>query len=168
MNSTKKIVITALFTAFIALLTMFPHIRLSAGIGYIHLGDALIIAAVFYIGKYSIAAAAIGSAIADTILGFFLPYAPITFVIKGLMALSAYLVMGKSDTLPRIIIAAIICEIIMFAGYFLFDTVLFGFAGAVGTLVFSLVQAASGIVIGTIICYIIRETRLKEKYNING
>lgn len=120
----------------------------------------------FLTGKYGIPAAAIGSAIADTVTGYFLPYAPFTFVLKGLMAFAAFAIMGRKDTLPRIIAAAAVCEAIMFSGYFLFDAALYGLYPALGTLVFSLIQAAGGIVVGSLVCYVLKKTRFKDKYNI--
>ena len=122
----------------------------------------------FLTGKYGIPAAAIGSAIADTVTGYFLPYAPFTFVLKGLMAFAAFAIMGRKDTLPRIIAAAAVCEAIMFSGYFLFDAALYGLYPALGTLVFSLIQAAGGIVVGSLVCYVLKKKRFKDniKYDV--
>lgn len=165
MKKTKKIVMTALFTAMIAVLTMFPKIPVPAG-GYIHLGDSLIIAAVYFLGILSIPAAAIGSALADIISGYAV-YAPATFVIKALMALVAYIVIGKKDNITGFIIASVFAELVMMTGYFLFDTILYGIAGALPTLLYSFMQASGGIIIGVAICVLSKKAGLKEKYFID-
>ena len=88
--SVKKLTFTGLMAALICVLTMFPHIPNPAGSGYIHLGDGMILLAAMVVGPLAIPAAAIGSALADLFSGYAL-YAPATAVIKGLVALIAWL-----------------------------------------------------------------------------
>lgn len=164
MRHSKNIVISSLFTAFITLLTLFPQIPIAAGSGYIHMGDAFIITAAYFIGVYGVPAAAIGSILADIISGYSI-YVPATFIIKGLMAFTTYLLLRKNNNIAGVIFAAVICEIIMSAGYFLYDTVIYGFAAAAVTLPFSLIQAGAGIIIGSALCLVIKKLNLKEKFN---
>ena len=90
--SVKKLTFTGLMAALICVLTMFPHIPIPAGSGYIHLGDGMILLAAMVVGPLAIPAAAIGSALADLFSGYAL-YAPATAVIKGLVALIAWLML---------------------------------------------------------------------------
>jgi uncharacterized membrane protein len=161
MKNTKKLVLTALFAALICLLTMFPLVNLPNQ-GYIHLGDGLIITAAFFIGIYSVPAAAVGSCLADLILGAF-NYSPATFIIKGLMALAAYVIIKRKPDLPGFISGAVAAEIIMIGGYFLYDTLLYGVAFAAGNVLLGLIQVAGGIVIGVSVSIVIKKLNLKEK-----
>ena len=88
-NNNKKIenmVMTALMTALITVVTIIIPIPVPFTNGYIHLGDSMIFLAVIIIGwRGGAVAAAVGSALADLLLGF-VYWAPWTFVIKGGMA----------------------------------------------------------------------------------
>ena len=96
MNSNlKKIVMTALFAALSCVATMSIHIPTPGTGGYIHPGDAVVILSGVILGPvYGLLAGGIGSAMADLIGGYFI-YVPITFVIKGLVALAAGLIYQK-------------------------------------------------------------------------
>jgi len=117
--SVKKLTLTGLMAALICVLTMFPHIPIPAGSGYIHLGDGMILLAAMLLGPLAIPAAAVGSMLADIFSGFAL-YAPATFVIKGLVALVAWLLYRKGHIL-RTVIAFTAAEAVMVAGYFAFE-----------------------------------------------
>ena len=117
--SVKRLTFAGLMAALICVLTMFPHIPIPAGSGYIHLGDGMILLAAMLLGPLSIPAAAVGSMLADLFSGFAL-YAPATFVIKGLVALAAWLLYRKGHIL-RTVIAFTAAEAVMVAGYFCFE-----------------------------------------------
>lgn len=153
-NNTKKIVWASLFAALTAVATMLAFPVPSMTNGYVNAGDALVIISAFLLGPYYGAiAAGIGSAITDLAYGYFI-YAPATLIIKGLMALAAgtiLLRLGKKHRVFTAICASIIAEIIMLAGYFGYETVLYGFAGAVGSLIGNGIQAVFGAVAGTVL-----------------
>ena len=115
----KKLTFTGLMAALICVLTMFPHIPIPAGSGYIHLGDGMILLAAMTVGPFAIPAAAIGSMLADLFSGFAL-YAPATFLIKGLTALIAWL-LYKRGSIMRTVLAFAAAEAAMVAGYFIFE-----------------------------------------------
>ena len=96
MNSNlKKIVMTALFAALACVATMSIRIPTPGTGGYIHPGDAIVILSGVVLGPgYGLLAAGIGSALSDLIGGYFV-YVPITFVIKGLVALVSGLIYQK-------------------------------------------------------------------------
>ena len=151
---TKKLVFTALFTALTCVATMIIKIP-SPLKGYINLGDCMVLAAGWLLCPfYGFIAAGLGSALADLFSGY-LVYAPATFVIKGLMALCAYwlfnVLCGKAGNFPSRIISGIIAEIIMVAGYFLFEGFLYGFAPSLVNIPANAVQGAVGLVLGVII-----------------
>ena len=95
-NSSKKnlklIAICGIFAAFVFIGT---ELRIPTAIGYMNLGDAVILMASYFIGPAAFFPAAIGSALGDLIAGYPVYIAP-TFVIKGLMGLVAALIMSRS------------------------------------------------------------------------
>lgn len=163
MKNTKTIVTTSMFAALICVLTMFPKMPLPYMYGYIHLGDSIIIAAAFFIGIYCVPAAAIGSCLADVFSGYFI-YAPVTFALKALMAFTAFVIIKKKPDLIGFVLSAFAAELIMTAGYFVFEYFLYGIVASFGNIGFNLVQGGASIVLGVILCYAIKKWELREKY----
>ncbi|MBQ3131681.1 MAG: ECF transporter S component, partial [Clostridia bacterium] len=88
-----------------------------------------------------------GSGLADILLGSAL-YAPATFVIKGLMALIAAKLLKKgSMRIPRLLVSGIV----MVAGYFAYECIIYGASVAVLSVPANLIQAVLGAVLGSII-----------------
>ena len=85
----KKIVLTALFAALSCVATMSIKLPTPGTGGYIHPGDAMVILSGVVLGPWwGLLAGGIGSAMADLLGGYFV-YVPITFAIKGLVAVCA-------------------------------------------------------------------------------
>ncbi len=120
-SSVQRLTHCALLSALICLLTMFPRIALPSG--YVHLGDGLVLLGVSLLGTWGIPAAAVGSMLADLLA--FPVYAPATFFIKGLMALTACAALGKTPGLWRRAMAFAAAEMVMLLGYFVFEWVFF-------------------------------------------
>ncbi|MBR3764626.1 MAG: ECF transporter S component [Clostridia bacterium] len=148
--SVKKLTFTGLMAALICVLTMFPHIPIPAGSGYIHLGDGVILLAVMLVGPLAIPAAAIGSMLADLFSGFAL-YAPATFVIKGLVALIAWL-MYRRGSIARTVLAFILAEAAMVGGYFAFEWFV-AREYAVVDILGNTIQGVSGVALGVAFTY---------------
>ena len=125
MNSNlKKIVMTALFAALACVATMSIRIPTPGTGGYIHPGDAIVILSGVVLGpSYGLLAAGIGSAMSDLLGGYFV-YVPITFVIKGLIALFSGLVYQKiaKDSKSRyvaVLLGGVIDIVLVAGGYFI-------------------------------------------------
>ena len=129
--------------------------------GYLNLGDAVVLLSGAVLSPlYAFLAAAIGSSIADLSSGFFI-YAPATFIIKGLMA---YLVASASKhTLSRPpfpkFIAAVVAEIIMVSGYYIFEGFLYGFGVSMINIFPNALQGVVGFVIGMILIRVFKKRR---------
>ncbi len=116
--------------------------------GYFNTGDLFVLLAGWCLGPvYGAAAAAVGSCLADVLSGFAL-YAPVTFVIKGAVACAAWavhaalrraIVRERLDFVARLL-SAMAAELCMVAGYFLFESILYGFAGAAASLAGNFLQ----------------------------
>lgn len=165
----RKIVFTALMASLICVATMIIKIPTPLH-GYINLGDAIVLLAAWTLGPlYGCAAAGIGSALADLFSGYAM-YAPATFVIKGLMALVAWAVykkIKKTRSTVFLCISAILAELLMVVGYYIFEGVLYGFVPSLVNVPANLIQGLGGVVFGIILKksigkYIIADERKGE------
>ena len=86
----------ALSGIFAALVLIGTELKIPTTIGYINLGDGVILVASYFLGPVAFFPAAIGSALGDLIAGYPIYIAP-TFVIKGLMGVVAGLIMSKAQ-----------------------------------------------------------------------
>ena len=144
----KKLSFAALFAALCLVSTLLVSVPLPNG--YFNVGDVLVLLAAWCLGGvWGGVAAAIGSALADLWSGFAL-YAPATFFVKGLDALAAFgvawlvkkiLPAQKLDVIARLL-GAICGELVMVVGYFLFESMLYGFATAALSLAYNALQGA--------------------------
>lgn len=155
----KKTALSALLAAICFIVTRLIAIPSFYTKGYINIGDCAVLLCAFVPGGiYGALAAAIGSALSDLTAGYPV-YVPATFVIKGLMVLAAYPVFLKAKNckshakrIALILVGCVTAEIIMVAGYFLYELALYG-AAAVLSIVGNLIQAVTCAVIGTAAVY---------------
>lgn len=150
-SKTKKIVLSALIAALVCVATMIIKIP-SPLKGYINLGDGIVLIAGWMLSPgYGFFAAGLGSALADLFSGY-ITYAPVTFIIKGTMALIAFfcfkLMSKKLGKLTSEIIGAVLAEIVMIMGYFVFEGCMYGFAPSAVNIPANAVQGVAGIIIG--------------------
>lgn len=147
-NRIHRMVMAGLLAALIMALTIVVAIPIPSLAGaYVNLGDAGVYLAALLLGNpWGALCAAVGSALADLLLGSALYMAP-TFFIKGLMALCAAAMLRRRQgklLLPALASAGLI----MPAGYLLFESALYGFGTAVLGLPANLLQYAVGVALG--------------------
>ena len=154
-NNLKKLILAALFAALSCVATMSIRIPTPGTSGYIHPGDAIVILSGVILGPvWGFLAGGIGSALSDLIGGYFI-YVPITFVIKGLVALAAgllYQKVGKNQKSRYIaVILGGVADIILVAGgYFVCEFFISG-AGAAASIPANIIQGVGGLVISCIL-----------------
>jgi len=143
----KKLTTTALMAAVIYVVTYLIKIPMPlASGGYINIGDAPVyIGAALLGGPAGMAAAAIGSSLADLSSGYVFYILP-TALIKGLMGIVCGKLMEK-ESFRRFLTTAIIGGAIMTFGYAAFDTAFFNFNQALAAIPFNLVQWAAGVAV---------------------
>lgn len=155
MHKLQQMVAAAMLAALtcIATLVLVIPIPIASG-GYINLGDCIVLLSGWFLGPvYGCAAAAIGSFLADVFTGF-LAYAPATLLIKGLMALLAGLLFQtlrkacpKQHFVSRLL-SAVLCELFMAGGYFLYECLLLGNGiAAVAGIPWNLLQGAAAVIL---------------------
>lgn len=148
------LVYCGLFIALVVIATAF--LKVPTAIGYVNLGDGVIFASAAVLGPYAAVIGGVGSALADIMAGYTI-YAPATLVIKGLMGfVVSKMIIDFSKNSARNIFVYIIAELLMVAGYFIFESFLYGVPLAAGSLISNLVQGAFGVIIAVILTPIIR------------
>ena len=154
-NNLKKLILAALFAALSCVATMSIRIPTPGTGGYIHPGDAIVILSGVILGPvWGFLAGGIGSALSDLIGGYFV-YVPITFMIKGLVALAAGLLYQKVGKTQKSRYAAVVlggvADIILVAGgYFVCEYFIYG-AGAAASIPANIIQGLGGLVISCIL-----------------
>ncbi|MBQ8540323.1 MAG: ECF transporter S component [Clostridia bacterium] len=156
---TKTTVTAALFAALICITTLIIKIP-SPFKGYMNLGDCVVLLSGWLLPPfYSFFAAAIGSALADIFSGYII-YVPITFVIKGLMALCANLIFNKAHNFMGATAAAVIggiaAEILMSTGYYIFEGILYGFIPSLAGIPANIVQGIAGLITGLLLLKLLK------------
>ena len=154
-NNLKRLVLAALFAAVACVATMSIRIPTPGTNGYIHPGDAIVILSGVILGPvWRFLAGGIGSALSNLIGGYFM-YVPVTFVIKGLVALVAghlYQKIGKTQKSRYVaVVLGGVADIILVAGgYFVCEYFIYG-AGAAASIPANIIQGIGGLVISCIL-----------------
>ncbi len=164
--TTKKLVMTALFMALTMIATMF--IRIPLPLGYVNLGDAFIFLSVFLLGPVcGTIAGGVGAGLAD--LFGYITYAPGTLVIKSAMAILTWLIYqilknATKRTVLAEIAGGIVGTIVMAAGYFLYEVLLFTTAGvAILNMPWNLLQGGVGLAIAVAVMRVLSATKVLDK-----
>lgn len=148
-NSVNRLVLAGLLAAIIFVLTL-VHVPIPTVAGaYINLGDAGVFAAAFLLGwPWGAMAAAVGSALADIVLGSAI-YAGATFLIKGAMALLAVFLFKKwKHHLPALLCAGLLMPL----GYYLYEAVFLALGpAALIDVLWNLLQYAAGVAVGLLL-----------------
>mgnify|MGYP003292480534 FL=1 len=162
-SKTKRIVITALMAAMVCVATMIIKIP-SPMKGYLNIGDCIVLLCGWLLSPgYGFVAAGLGSALADMFSGY-ITYAPATFLIKGSMALIAFacfkLMNKRLGRLPSQIIGAVLAEIVMVFGYFVFEGFMYGFVPSAVNIPANAVQGAAGLILGIILVKVFERLKI--------
>ena len=150
-TNSQKLILAAMFAALTAVSTMV--IQIPAPTGYVNLGDAVALLAGMILGPaYGFAAAGLGAALGDLMLGWGM-YAPGTFVIKvAVAAVASFLLLlynkkNCEPTLPRLLVCTVPAEVLMALGYFVYETAVLKYgAGAAAAIPANLMQGLVGVV----------------------
>ncbi len=154
-NKTFEITRTAVIAALVFVATQF--IKVPLPFGYANMGDCFVILSGWVIGGgYGCVAAVAGSILADVISGYAI-YVPASLIIKAIMSFVAYKgfqfaikFSGKKRRMVLIIIA-MIAELIMVTGYFLYEIILYEIGGAMVSLMGNILQGLVAVVTSNII-----------------
>lgn len=152
----KKLILAALFAALACVATMSIRIPTPGTGGYIHPGDAIVILSGVILGPvWGLLAAGIGSALADLLGGYFI-YVPITFAVKGLIALIAGIIFQKvgktkNSRYTAVLLGGVADIILVAGGYFLCEIPMYGVAAAAASVPANIIQGVGGLVISIVL-----------------
>lgn len=170
LEKTLKLTYTAMLTAMVCVATML--IRIPTMVGYTNLGDGFILLSAFLFGPfYGAVAGGVGSMLADILSGYAF-YAPATLIIKGLIAVIAALLwkaMSKSggDKVWKKILASLVAELWMAAGYWTFETLFLGEAkAALASIPNNIAQGLVGVVLGMVLYYALSKLPMWKKVQL--
>lgn len=157
-NRIFKLVMAAMFASLVCVATMVIKVPTPTN-GYVNLGDCIVLLSGWLLGPvYGALAAAIGSCLADLFAGY-PTYAVATFVIKGLVALLAYVIYRRKNVILAIV-SAILAELFMVLGYFLFEWFFMGYGiGAAVGIPGNLVQGAVGAALALILLNVFTQNK---------
>lgn len=163
----RLLCVCAMFTALVCVATTF--FSLPAGpVGNVNLGDVIIIITTLALGPYGAIASGIGAMLADLMSPYAI-YAPATLIVKialSLVCYYVYRVLKKTIKLDYLsmLIGAVCGELTMVLGYFLYEGILYGFATALLSVPFNLIQGGIALVVGTLISYFILKNNTVKKF----
>lgn len=175
----QKLVLAALLAAFTTIATMIIKLP-TPTMGYIHLGDALVLLCGIILGPISGGiAAGIGSMFADLFSGY-VSFAPATLIIKAATACICGFIFHKLNlkTSIKIIISSIPAELIMVLGYFLYEiflsvaatgnytasAIISGAAASIVGVPFNILQGIVGIAISLLLVPILSNVKEIQCY----
>ena len=166
-----KVIYSAVLAALTCVATMVIRIPSFAAVGYVNIGDTIVLICGWLLGGiYGALAAGIGSGLADLLAGYGY-YVPGTFIIKFLMALVAYLIYKKlaSKQFVALITSGIIAEIIMIVGYFFYKALILGkgFAAAVPSVFSNLVQGITCLILGIVLFYALEKAKFNQFFRVS-
>lgn len=162
-----KMASTSMFTAMIFLLTRFVCIPVA--VGYVHFGDALVyIVASTLGGPYSIFCACVGEMLADITFGY-VYYAPVTLIVKALVALPFVLVCKRSEKIltPLTAILTLLSGALTVLCYFIADLIINKGYAAVN-ITGNVIQALGSAVIFIVLAAALDTAKLKKKLFMKG
>ena len=162
-TKTQKIVLSALLASLVCVATMLIKIP-SPLKGYLNLGDCVVLLSGWVLSPvYGFLTAGIGSALADIFSGYII-YAPATFIIKGLMAVTACFVFKLMSTKGKNTISKIVsgtlAEILMVIGYFLFEGFMYGFIPSAVNIPANAMQGVAGLILGILLIRMFEKSKL--------
>lgn len=169
--TTKKIAFLGLFTSLILVTTLFIKIPNPVA-GYTNLGDTFIFLGAALFGPiFALISGAVGSALADVLLGFS-AYAPFTLVVKGLEGLLAGLLIKaflkiKLNKHAAVIVAFIISAVEMVFGYFLTNDCLYGLSAGIASLLSDCFQGGLSVIFAYLLTLSLSKIKYVNKYTNN-
>ncbi len=163
----QKLVSASLFTAIICVATMIVKIPSPATNGYFNLGDCFVLLSAWLLGPlYGALAAGLGSALADILSGY-AQYAPATFIIKALMAVSAYFIFRMLSKKPFVarLVSGVVAEAVMVLGYFGYEAVILSYGlAAAGSIVSNIMQGIVGAVAAIAVATLISKNKTLNSF----
>lgn len=166
-HNSQSLVLYSLFIALVATVTYFGF---PMAFGYINLGDAVIFSIALVFGPVAgLISGAIGSALADVILGYAV-WAPFTFVIKGLegylVGLASVAFMKYGFKSKKVSLMLGFAFLVLNVGYFFTGAFLYSFPAAIADAPLNIVQGIVAISLALPLAPIIKRVSTSVRYTL--
>ncbi|MEL7609955.1 MAG: ECF transporter S component [Bacillota bacterium] len=141
----NRLTTAGMLCALIVVLTIFVSIPIPGVMGaYLNAGDVGVYLTAYLLGgPLAALVGGVGSALADLIIGSAI-YAPATLLIKAATAFTAALLFRRFSGWKQLI-APFVAGLVMCAGYFLYECLLYGAPTAAASILFNLIQMGGAI-----------------------
>ncbi|MBR2875800.1 MAG: ECF transporter S component [Clostridia bacterium] len=160
----QRVIFSALFSALICVATMVVKIPTPFH-GYVNLGDCIVLLAAWSLPMgYGFLSAGLGSALADLLSGY-VAYAPATFIIKGIMVVVVNVVMKLCNSEKKYFtkgLAGSIAEVVMVAGYYIFEGVIYGFKASVVNILPNVFQGICSLLLAVLIAGVLEKYKFEK------
>lgn len=168
----KKITLTAIFAALIAVMTAFIKVPTGINEGYLHFGDSMIYLAGCLLGPYAVVAAALGGALADILAGAAVWAIP-TAIIKAcnsvpfIIATAMYVKRKGSHKIIHLstLLMTVVSGLITIFGYLLAEGLMYSFPSALTSVPFSIIQATGSAIIFILVGYTLDAVKIQKYFN---
>ena len=157
--TTKDITKIAIMSALVFIATYL--IKIPSLNGYTHIGDSMIIISALILGKKK---GALAASLCDLLSGY-MQYIIATFFIKAIMVIIICTIVEKLINKTKLawIIGSIVGCTFQLLGYALFESLLYGFAGAIASIPSNIIQSITGIIIAMVLANILEKSNVFEK-----
>ncbi len=164
----RKVLVGAMLAALVCVVTFAVRVPIPMTQGaYVNLGDAVVyLGSFFSCNLVTALGLGLGSALADLLAGAAV-YAIPTLLVKTSMALLAMLIFKKSKSFRGYLMGSVAAGLVMVAGYFICESVLFGVATAAASIVGNLIQLAGGVALSAPVWYALKKFALTERAMIS-
>jgi uncharacterized membrane protein len=163
-KSVKMLTTAGVLAAAIVLLTTLVSIPMPGGLGYINLGDAgVLLAGALLGGGWGALCAGAASALSDILLGWGV-YAPATLIIKGTAALIVGALFTRTEKHVRYLFFYL-AALVVPAGYFFYETLLYGSAAAIPNIPFNAMQCIAGAGVAHAMTVLLQKTKFFSPEN---
>ncbi len=166
-SKTTKLIMTALLMGIVVVSIMFIKLPIPLTQGYVHLGDGMILLAMLILGwKYGAVAGGLGGALADVLSGYAV-WAPWTLALKAIMVIVAGLIIEKLPIKSNgiMVFAMIMGGILMVAGYYVAEGVLYGnWVSPMIAVPWNVGQVIVGIALAMTVAFALSNTSLRSQF----
>lgn len=168
----KRITLTAIFAALVAVMTAFIKVPTGINEGYLHFGDSMIYLAGCLLGPYAAISAALGGALADVLAGAAVWAIP-TAIIKAcnsvpfIIVTAMYVKRKGSHKIIHLstLLMTLVSGLITIFGYLLAEGLMYSFPSALTSVPFSIVQATGSAIIFILVGYTLDAVKIQKYFN---
>jgi|YelNatPaOPRAMG01_1025707.scaffolds.fasta_scaffold00498_15 uncharacterized membrane protein len=165
LSNTKRLALIAVLAGFTFLATLI-HVNTGPS-NYFNLSEVIVYTSALLFGPVvGGLSGGVGASLADILLGFALPWSPISFLIKGVEGLIVGTISSLSwkNRLLGDVVSILVAFPFMIGGYTVAVGLLYGWPASLVELYTDIVQCAAGLALAIPLTYALRKIRISERW----